>query len=256
MGELVEYYQDGRESVECRTRGLDKLVYLVGSAIAPIMNAPSLLHHQQLQQLLFHLTQAGWICIEKCPRSISPSELIEMITILVLLFQFSAYNLTWECIIESCGRRDPSIGAICDFYDLPSFYHLDNETAHERNEHLKKLSFDRNWRIGGMAVPSRNPQQICVVSFLATLLDTTPSNVAYQLKPKISEWKVDGEVLQIAVEINCNKERIGRLLIGKGDRRITEIGKRVNDHMHSLYARQLFVRIIVKHNGKVVKFLD
>ncbi|CAJ0596571.1 unnamed protein product [Cylicocyclus nassatus] len=35
----------------------------------------------------------------------SPSELIEMITILVLLFQFSAYNLTWECIIESCGRR-------------------------------------------------------------------------------------------------------------------------------------------------------
>ncbi|CAJ0591904.1 unnamed protein product [Cylicocyclus nassatus] len=27
-----------------------------------------------------------------------------MITILVLLFQFSAYNLTWD-IIESCGRR-------------------------------------------------------------------------------------------------------------------------------------------------------
>ncbi|CAJ0605470.1 unnamed protein product [Cylicocyclus nassatus] len=133
---------------------------------------------------------------------------------------------------------------------------LTGEGIEPLREHLKRLSFDRNWRMDEMAVTSRNPQQICVDSVRAALLDTTPSNVAYQLKPKISEWKVDGEVLQIVVEINCNKERVGRLLIGKGGRRIAEIGKRVNDHMHSLFARQLFVRIIVKHNGKVVEFLN
>ncbi|CAJ0589845.1 unnamed protein product [Cylicocyclus nassatus] len=133
---------------------------------------------------------------------------------------------------------------------------LTGEGIEPLREHLKKLSFDRNWRMDEMAVTSRNPQQICVDSVRAALLDTTPSNVAYQLKPKITEWKVDGEVLQILVEISCNKERIGRLLIGKGGRRITEIGKRVNDHMHSLFARQLFVRIVVKHNGKVVEFLN
>ncbi|VDK56692.1 unnamed protein product [Cylicostephanus goldi] len=133
---------------------------------------------------------------------------------------------------------------------------LTGEGIEPLREHLKKLSFERNWRMDEMAVTSRNPQQICVDSVRAALLDTTPSNVAYQLKPKISEWKVEGEVLQIVVEINCDKERIGRLLIGKGGRRIAEIGKRVNDHMHSLFARQLFVRIIIKHNGKVVEFLN
>ncbi|KHJ92200.1 hypothetical protein OESDEN_07916 [Oesophagostomum dentatum] len=102
----------------------------------------------------------------------------------------------------------------------------------------------------------QNPQQICIDSVRAALLDTTPSNVAYKLKPKISEWKEEGEVLQIVVEINCDKERIGRLLVGKGGRRIAEIGKHVNDHMHSLFARQLFVRILVKCNGKIVDLLS
>ncbi|PIO53746.1 hypothetical protein TELCIR_24907, partial [Teladorsagia circumcincta] len=40
---------------ESEVRGLDKIVYLVGSAIAPTETTPSLLHHQQLQQLLFHV---------------------------------------------------------------------------------------------------------------------------------------------------------------------------------------------------------
>lgn len=89
----------------------------------------------------------------------------------------------------------------------------------------------------------QSPQQICIDSVRAALLDTTPSNVAYKLKPRITEWKVEGEVmichdffsvrifrkvifflsliliavqvLQIVVEINCDKERIGRLLVGK-----------------------------------------
>ncbi|VDM71885.1 unnamed protein product [Strongylus vulgaris] len=134
---------------------------------------------------------------------------------------------------------------------------LTGEGIEPLRDHLKKLSIERKWRMDEMAVTSRDPQQICIDSVRAALLDTTPSNVAYQLKPRINEWKVDGEVLQIIVEINCDKERIGRLIIGKvGGRRIAEIGKRVNDHMHTLFARQLFVRILVKHNGKIVEFLN
>ena len=33
-------------------RGLDKIVYMVGAAVAPTSEGPSLLHYAQLQQLL------------------------------------------------------------------------------------------------------------------------------------------------------------------------------------------------------------
>ncbi|KAJ1353724.1 hypothetical protein KIN20_010422 [Parelaphostrongylus tenuis] len=39
-------------------------------------------------------------------------------------------------------------------------------------------------------------------------------------------------------------------------RRITEIGKRVNDHMHNLRTRQLFVRVLIKHKAQVVNVLN
>ncbi|EPB77960.1 hypothetical protein ANCCEY_02946 [Ancylostoma ceylanicum] len=117
---------------------------------------------------------------------------------------------------------------------------LTGEGIEPLRDHLKKLSTERQWRMDEMAITTKSPQHICIDSVRAALLDTTPSNVAYKLKPRITEWKVEGEVLQIVVEINCDKERIGRLLVGKGGRRIAEIGKRVNDHMHTLFARQLF----------------
>ncbi|KAJ1364292.1 hypothetical protein KIN20_024355 [Parelaphostrongylus tenuis] len=103
---------------------------------------------------------------------------------------------------------------------------------------------------------SSSSQQICLDSVRAALLDTVPANVAYCLQPKISEWNESGDVLQIVVEISCEKERIGRLVLGKGGRRITEIGKRVNDHMHNLFTRQLFVRVLIKHKGQIVNVLN
>ncbi|KHJ93812.1 hypothetical protein OESDEN_06270 [Oesophagostomum dentatum] len=53
--------------MESQSRGLDKLVYLVGSAIAPTENSPSLLHHQQLQQLLFHVGRAVQMLLSRSP---------------------------------------------------------------------------------------------------------------------------------------------------------------------------------------------
>ncbi|KAK6031992.1 hypothetical protein OSTOST_01838 [Ostertagia ostertagi] len=136
------------------------------------------------------------------------------------------------------------------------FPHLTGEGIDPLRRHLKDMASEKRWRLDQMTITTKSPQQLCVESVRAALLDTLPANVAYVLQPKISEWNEDGEVLQIVVDIHCEKERIGKLIIGKGGQRIAEIGKRVNDHMSNLFARQLFVRILVKHNKKVINVLS
>ncbi|KAK5970941.1 Oligopeptidase A [Trichostrongylus colubriformis] len=53
--------------MESKVRGLDKIVYLIGSAIAPMGSTPSLLHHQQLQQLLFHVGRSVQMLLSRAP---------------------------------------------------------------------------------------------------------------------------------------------------------------------------------------------
>ncbi|VDO81424.1 unnamed protein product [Heligmosomoides polygyrus] len=53
--------------MDSKTRGLDKIVYLVGSAIAPTQSSPSLLHHQQLEQLLFHVGRSVQMLLSRSP---------------------------------------------------------------------------------------------------------------------------------------------------------------------------------------------
>ncbi|KJH42231.1 hypothetical protein DICVIV_11783 [Dictyocaulus viviparus] len=98
------------------------------------------------------------------------------------------------------------------------------------------------------------PQQICLDSVRAALLDTIPSYIAYSLRPKICEWNEDGEILQIVVEINCEKDRVGRVVLGNGGWRVTEIGRRVNDHMHNLFTRQF--PYITKHKEYILAQLQ
>ncbi|VDM60457.1 unnamed protein product [Angiostrongylus costaricensis] len=133
---------------------------------------------------------------------------------------------------------------------------LTGEGVEVLRQHLKDLSMGKVWQQDEMAITTKSPQQICLDSVRAALLDTVPSNVAYCLRPKICEWVEDGDVLKIVVEIPCEKERIGRLVLGKGGQRIAEIGRRVNDHMHNLFTRQLFVRVLIKHKGQIVNVLN
>ncbi|GMT33591.1 hypothetical protein PFISCL1PPCAC_24888, partial [Pristionchus fissidentatus] len=128
---------------------------------------------------------------------------------------------------------------------------LSGEGIEPLREHLKTLSTTRRWRLDENAVTTKTPQSICEESVRAALLDTVPSDMAYRLTPRVSEWREDGEILQVVVDINCGKERIARNLVGRGGSKIIEVGKRVNNHMTSLFQRQLFVRILVKFNGKV-----
>ncbi|XGW35038.1 hypothetical protein V3C99_018796 [Haemonchus contortus] len=133
---------------------------------------------------------------------------------------------------------------------------LTGEGIDPLRRHLKEMASEKRWRLDKSTITTKSPQQLCLDSIRAALLDTLPANVAYVLQPQISEWNEDGEVLQIVVDIPCEKERIGKLVLGKGGQRIVDIGKRVNDHMSNLFARQLFVRILVKHNKKVMSILS
>lgn len=144
---------------------------------------------------------------------------------------------------------------------------------HLRN-HLKNLSEEKIWKHDSGTVTNKvffsqngsnefkSPQQICANSVRAALLDTTPSNVAYTIKPKIVDWNEEEEVflstfsyyllkgLYIAVEIDCEKDRVARLIVGKEGQRIAEITDRVRSHMHTLFQRDLVLRINVKCNKK------
>ncbi|WKY07381.1 hypothetical protein Q1695_007099 [Nippostrongylus brasiliensis] len=53
--------------MQSNTRGLDKIVYLIGSALPPTEGCPSLLHHHQLQQLLFHVGRSVQMLLSQAP---------------------------------------------------------------------------------------------------------------------------------------------------------------------------------------------
>ena len=73
------------------------------------------------------------------------------------------------------------------------------------------------------------------------------------IQVEIAEWQVDGEVLQIVATINCPKERLAKYVIGGTGGKITRIAKAVNATMQNLLKQQLFVRLLVKANGKVIE---
>ncbi|CAD6196729.1 unnamed protein product [Caenorhabditis auriculariae] len=52
---------------ENKERGLDKLVYFIGSAIAPTQDSPSVLHYQQLLQLLFNFGRSVQLLLSQSP---------------------------------------------------------------------------------------------------------------------------------------------------------------------------------------------
>lgn len=72
----------------------------------------------------------------------------------------------------------------------------------------------------------------------------------------ITEWQTEGDVLQIVTEVRCDKERHARLVLGRSGTTIISIGKNVNEIMQNLFKQQLFVRILVKANGKLVDFTN
>ncbi|PIO76020.1 hypothetical protein TELCIR_01911 [Teladorsagia circumcincta] len=136
---------------------------------------------------------------------------------------------------------------------------MQDEAWHEKfrtviNKPSHKVGFAETKRLFS---DIRGWSNFCAVFFVSSLTGEGIDPLRRHLKEMASEkrWRLDEmtittNVLQVVVDIHCEKERIGKLILGKGGQRIAEIGKRVNDHMSNLFARQLFVRILVKHNKK------
>ncbi|VDO75343.1 unnamed protein product [Onchocerca flexuosa] len=97
---------------------------------------------------------------------------------------------------------------------------------------------------------------ICQDAIRAEFLNRIPPYIAYALKIRVTEWNMEGEVLQIVAEVECKKDRIGRIVVGEHGSTIVAVAKEVNESMQNLLAQQLFLRILVKVEGKLFDILQ
>ncbi|KAF1763749.1 hypothetical protein GCK72_003694 [Caenorhabditis remanei] len=159
---------------------------------------------------------------------------------------------TWKCSYSETRSLFRTICGWSGFERVFFVSSLNGEGIDELRQHLMSISPDGEWKMNEGMPTGESAQQLTIDSIRAAVLDTTPSDVAYSVQIRISEWEEQGEVLQIVGEIRCQKPRDGTLIIGKGGKRISEIGRRVNEHLHSLFQRQLYARLIVTCNGKLI----
>ena len=62
----------------------------------------------------------------------------------------------------------------------------------------------------------QHPQRICEEHVRSQLLDRIPSDAAYQIQPKVSEWVMEDEQngpLKLCVEINCERSKFARMIL-------------------------------------------
>ncbi|PAV89801.1 hypothetical protein WR25_21628 isoform A [Diploscapter pachys] len=123
---------------------------------------------------------------------------------------------------------------------------LTGEGVEPLRDYLKKISEEGEWRTGSQEVTTRDPKDICCDSIRAAMLDTVYGEVPYLAKIKINEWIEEGEVLQVVAEVHLDKDRDAKHLMGPGGHRMAQIGERVNQHLHTLFRRQLFVEMAPK----------
>ncbi|VDK59786.1 unnamed protein product [Gongylonema pulchrum] len=67
---------------------------------------------------------------------------------------------------------------------------------------------------------------------------------------------MEGEVLQIVAEVECGKDRVARVVVGQHGLTVVAVAKSVNEAMQDLLAQQLFIRILVKVNGKMYQIAN
>ncbi|VDN06649.1 unnamed protein product [Thelazia callipaeda] len=117
--------------------------------------------------------------------------------------------------------------------------------------YLHELGLQKEHIFKEEVITTKKPLKICQDAIRAEFLNRIPPYIAYNLAIKITEWGMEGEVLQIVAEIECKKDRIARIVVGEHGLTITAVAKEINESLQNLLAQQLFVRILVKVNGKV-----
>ncbi|CAB3405275.1 unnamed protein product [Caenorhabditis bovis] len=147
---------------------------------------------------------------------------------------------TYKCGYSETRRLFRNVNGWSGFDRVFFVSSLTSEGIDALRTHLIDVSPPGDWKLDESRPTNESAQQLCRDSIRAAVLDTTPSDVAYTVRVGINEWDESGEILQIVADIKCLKPRDGVLIIGKTGRRISEIGRRVNEHLHSLFQRQLY----------------
>uniref|UniRef100_A0A915PRL8 G domain-containing protein n=1 Tax=Setaria digitata TaxID=48799 RepID=A0A915PRL8_9BILA len=132
---------------------------------------------------------------------------------------------------------------------------LTGEGINTVRDFLLRLALRREHIFKQEILTTKKPVMICQDAIRAEFLNRIPSYIAYDLKVNVTEWVMEGEVLQIVAEIECKKDRIARIVVGEHGLTVAAVAKEVNESLQNLLAQQLFLRILVKVNGKLFDLL-
>ncbi|MCP9256986.1 hypothetical protein DINM_000214 [Dirofilaria immitis] len=156
---------------------------------------------------------------------------------------------THKCSWGETKQLFANIKGWSSFQDVFFVSALTGEGIDTLRDRLHELGLQRNPYY-------KKPVVICQDAIRAEFLDRIPAYIAYALKINVTEWNMDGEVLQIVAEVECKKDRIARIVVGEHGLTITAVAKKINESLQNLLAQQLFVRILVKVEGKLFDILQ
>uniref|UniRef100_A0A914XB43 Uncharacterized protein n=2 Tax=Plectus sambesii TaxID=2011161 RepID=A0A914XB43_9BILA len=127
---------------------------------------------------------------------------------------------------------------------------LTGEGVDDLKEYLIDRAPNGDWRYHSSVMTTKSPQQLCIDCLRGKLLDHLPHNVPYQLDIKVSFWQVDEhDLLKIVLDVQCQKDRHARLLIGTGGERIHLISAETNQELRNLFQREVYLKVAVKYSN-------
>ncbi|KAL3989699.1 50S ribosome-binding GTPase family protein [Acanthocheilonema viteae] len=162
---------------------------------------------------------------------------------------------THKCSWGETKQLFANIKGWSNFQDVFFVSALTGEGIDVLRDHLHQLGLQKEHLFKQEILTTKKPVIICQDAIRAEFLNRIPSYIAYALKITVTEWDMEGEVLQIVAEVECKKDRIARIVIGEHGLTITAVAKEVNESLQNLLAQQLFVRILVKVEGKLFDIL-
>lgn len=98
----------------------------------------------------------------------------------------------------------------------------------------------------------QHPHVICEEHVRSQLLDRIPSDAAYQMQPKVSEWVMEDEQggpLKLCVEIGCERSKFARMILKVA----SDIEYSMSEQLQMLFKVPVEFRLDVRFRGKSVE---
>uniref|UniRef100_A0AAF5CYS7 G domain-containing protein n=1 Tax=Strongyloides stercoralis TaxID=6248 RepID=A0AAF5CYS7_STRER len=119
-------------------------------------------------------------------------------------------------------------------------------------DYLMRQSTLKDWKYNDDTLTTKNPNDICVDHVRAACLNYLPSEVGYCLNISLMDWSYNSDQLNIIVEIKSSKKRWIKLLFNTTPTILELIEQNVNDIIKNLIKEPVYLKILVKYNGKTV----